>query len=323
MHPLDMSLQASIRGDFATSETLLKDLDPQDARVMFNLGWHECRKGNLRKGMQMMDAGRYLGVYGSPRIPGVLWRDESLEGKVLLLRLEGGFGDQIYQVRFASDFQKRGARVVVSCSGALAPLLSANGHLCVADEGIPYLHYDYWIPGMSASHVLGYEYEDATGKPYLDSPARPLEGNFKVGVKWGGNPKFEQQQNRLFPPRLMVDLHTVPNTTFYSLQKEDYLIPDLPFRDLAREMETWQDTAAIVKGLDLVISSCTSVAHLAGALGVPTWIVVPVLPYYTWALPGDTTPWYASVKLFRQETFGEWEKPFARIRENLTTLKGE
>ena len=88
------------------------------------------------------------------------------------------------------------------------------------------------------------------------------------------------------------------------------------------DMKTWQDTAEIIKGLDLVITSCTSIAHLAGALGVETWVVVPILPYYTWVLPGDTTPWYDSVRIFRQEKYGEWSQPFEKIKIELIKKTG-
>ena len=311
IHPLDVALDACLKGDFNTSYDIL-DKMRDDPRALFNLGWHECRKGNLSKGMRLMDAGRFINVFGSPPIPGIIWRNEDLAGKVLLLRLEGGFGDQIHQVRFARDFAAKGARVVISCSHELAPFLSANGHTCVSSPA--HLHYDYWMPGMSAAHVLGMEYSTVSGKPYLDAPATPLKGAFKVGVKWGGNPQFEHQQHRLFPSRLMTGLHDLPGTTFYSLQRDDYIIPDLPFEDLGPRMRTWQDTASLLKGLDLVISSCTSVAHLAGALGIPTWIVIPVLPYYLWAPPGTRTPWYDSVTLFRQQVYGNWDAPFKAIR---------
>jgi len=86
-------------------------------------------------------------------------------------------------------------------------------------------------------------------------------------------------------------------------------------------LEHWEQTRAAVAGCDLVITSCTSVAHLSGAMGIPTWVVVPVLPYYLWAPPGDTTVWYDSVKLYRQEVFGDWTAPFKRIAADLAYLK--
>jgi ADP-heptose:LPS heptosyltransferase len=82
-------------------------------------------------------------------------------------------------------------------------------------------------------------------------------------------------------------------------------------------LEDWTDTAAEIAKCDLVISSCTSIAHCSAAMGVPTWVITPVMPYYLWALPGDTSPWYDSVKLFRQEKYGEWNAPFAKLKVEL------
>jgi ADP-heptose:LPS heptosyltransferase len=92
---------------------------------------------------------------------------------------------------------------------------------------------------------------------------------------------------------------------------------DLQLESTTLPIQSWEDTAGIIANLRLVITSCTAVAHLAGAMGVPTWVVVPILPYYTWALPGEKSPWYGSVTLFRQEKFGCWEAPFAKIKERL------
>jgi len=112
-------------------------------------------------------------------------------------------------------------------------------------------------------------------------------------------------------------LHALPGVTLYSLQRDDNLVDGLPFADLRDQIKTWEDTASVIAGLDLVITSCTSVAHLAAALGVETWVIVPVLPYYVWAVPGDRSAWYRSVRLFRQATYGDWTAPLAAVSEAL------
>jgi hypothetical protein len=145
----------------------------------------------------------------------------------------------------------------------------------------------------------------------------------KVGVRWSGNPEFEHEQHRRFPPELMIGISDIPNTSFYSLQRDENCVDGLPFGDMSDQMKTWDDTVNIIADLDLVITSCTSIAHLAGAMGVPTWIVVPIMPYYTWVFPNDTSSWYNSVKLFRQEKYGKWDEPFIKIREELTKLSEE
>lgn len=324
MHPLDVALQASINGKPDISENILRSLPQDDFRVLFNLGWHEMRHGNMKAAFNYMNFGRYINVFGLPPIGGRIWKDEPLEGKTLLFRCEGGYGDQILNFRFAKNFQDMGARVLVSCSKEMMPMFSRHGYICIDSSAVNDAYYDYWIPAMSAAYILGLEYSDIDGSAYIN----PVEkrklfskgNNLKVGVRWSGNPEFEHEQHRRFPENLMVDLHTTRNTTFYSLQRDENLIDGLPFGDLRDQMKTWEDTASIIAGLDLVITSCTSIAHLSGALGVPTWVVVPIMPYYTWAVPGERAAWYDSVRIFRQTEYGKWGDVFLSIRSKLEEL---
>jgi hypothetical protein len=318
----DPALLAALHGDHDTAERILRTERPQDdPRVMFNLGWHEVRHGRLSAGMRLMDAGRYINCYGLPALPGRIWRDEPLDGKTLLFRQEGGYGDQILNFRFARDFAARGARVVMSCAPDLQPIFNRHGFVTCDNGHAHGLFYDYWVPAMSAVHVLGYEHETLKGAAYLSAlPRQPLyakQKTLKVGIRWAGNPEFEHQQHRIFPPEPLIDLHNIRGVTLYSLQRDDNLIDGLPFADLRASLTDWEATASIIADLDLVISSCTSTAHLAAALGVETWIIVPILPYMPWATPGESTPWYDSVRLFRQTTFGEWGAPLDAVRSAL------
>lgn len=318
----DPALLCALHGDHDTAERILRTERPQDdPRVMFNLGWHEVRRGHLSAGLRLMDAGRFLNCYGLPPLPGRIWRNEPLDGRTLLFRQEGGYGDQILNFRFARDFAARGARVVVSCAPGLQPIFSRHGFITCDNGHAHGLHHDFWMPAMSAPHVLGYEHDTLDGARYLTALPRPrlpaAPGTLRVGLRWAGNPEFEHQQHRLFPPEPLIGLHDVPGVTLYSLQRDESLRDDLPFADLRHMLTDWEATAAIIAGLDLVISSCTSVAHLAAALGVETWIVVPILPYMPWAQPGDRSPWYRSVRLFRQQAFGCWHAPLSAVRSAL------
>lgn len=323
IHPLDLALQACINGHPEISEDILRSQPQQDdARIVFNLGWHEMRHGNLKKGLQMMDAGRFINVFGLPRIPGEIWRDQDLTNKTLLFRCENGLGDQIMNFRFAKDFQDRGARVAISCAPELMPLFARHGFVCIDNGATPYVHYDYWVPSMSAAHILGYDTDNFPGKPYLTAEPRSLygkSGTLKVGIRWAGNPKFEHEQHRKFDPQPLIDLHNISGVTLYSLQRDEDLIDGLPFADLRGQMKTFEDTASIIAGLDLVITSCTSIAHLSAALGKETWIIAPVMPYYAWALPGERSVWYDSVRLFRQTQYGNWDAPLAAVTDTLKT----
>ena len=324
VHPLDLALNASISGNPDTSEEILRGQPQDDLRVLFNLGWHEMRHGNMKKAFEHFNYGRYINVFGLPALPGKIWKDEPLEGKTLLFRCEGGYGDQILNFRFAKRFEDMGARVLVSCAPELKEIFSRHGYICVDNEIVIGAHYDYWVPAMSAVFLLNMEYDDLDGSPFMTATekrklfAKP--NSLKVGIRWSGSPDFEDEQHRRFSPELMINLHEVPNTTLFSLQRDENCVDGLPFGDLREQMKTWEDTSSIIAGCDLIITSCTSVAHLAGALGVKTWVVVPVLPYYTWAIPGTTSKWYDSVRIFRQKRYGEWEDVFNEIREELTKL---
>ncbi len=324
IHPLDEALSYAINGAPERSEEILRDQPQNDYRVLFNLGWHEMRNGNMKKAFEHFNYGRFIDVFGLPALPGKIWKDEPLEGKTLLFRCEGGYGDQILNFRFAKRFEEMGARVLVSCAPELKALFSRHGFICVDNEVIMCAHYDYWVPAMSAAYVLDLEYNDLDGSPFI-FPTEPRKlfskpGTLKVGIRWSGSPEFEDEQHRRFPPELMINLHDIPNTTFYSLQRDENLVDGLPFGDMREQMKTWDETANIIAGCDVIITSCTSVAHLSAAMGKPTWIVTPIMPYYTWVVPGNTSRWYDSVKLFRQEKYGEWEAPFQKIREELTKL---
>lgn len=321
VHPLDIALTACINGHPEISEDILRNYPEQDdARIIYNLGWHEMRHGNLKKGLQMMDAGRFINVFGLPRIPGEIWRDQDLNDKTLLFRCENGLGDQIMNFRFARDFKEKGARVVISCAKELLPFFSRHGYVCIDNGATPYVHYDYWIPSMSAPHILGYDTDNFPGKPYLTAEPKKLyarPGSLRVGIRWSGNPEFEHEQHRRFDPQPLFDLAELSGVTLYSLQRDDNLVDGLPFADLRDQMKTFDDTASIIQGLDLVITSCTSIAHLSAALGKETWVIVPAMPYYAWAEPKETSVWYETARVYRQEKYGDWSAPLTKIRHDL------
>lgn len=326
-HPLDRSLRLCLRGQFAEAEDILQGLR-DDGRALFNIGWHECRRGLWHNGAVHLDVGRMLQCYGAPPLKNgkSIWNEQPLDGKTVHLRCEGGYGDEVIGVRWARHFAARGARVHVSCSPGLASLFSrAPGVSAVtAFQGADHVHCDYWVPAMSCPRWFeptGESYlvvDPAKDKSWEDSLADVGE-RVRVGIKWAGNPKFEGEQHRRFPVDLMLQLaREFPSAQFYSLQVGNDLI-DLPswITDLGPRLGDWDDTAAAVNNLDLVITSCTGVAHCAAALGVPTWVVLPVMPYYLWAVPGEGSVWYDSVRLFRQTVFGEWKHPFDEISRAL------
>ena len=313
---IDLQLEAGLRGDFKKGWELAQKLEkktPDCSRAAFNRGWYLLRQGKLLEGHKLLDKGRSLDVFGNRHIGTTkpVWNGE--EGTVLL-NMEGGLGDQIKSYRFAFDLQERGNRVIVCCSPELAPMFAEKFPVVEHDAACGAYH-DYWLPSMSAVVPFGYEYKDLKGEPYIERTADPIPG--RIGVRWSGNPEFEHEQYRFFPADLMFDAVKGYNCVSLQRDKDAELRPGWMKQ---APLEDWQATRKSISQCELVISSCTSVAHLAAAMGVKTWIVVPILSYFLWALPGDMTPYYDSVTLFRQQKYGSWEDPFMKIKEQLQCM---
>ena len=211
--------------------------------------------------------------------------------------------------------------MVLTCDPSLASVFARIDGISavIGHRRTPEIYHDFWVPAMSAARVLNTEYEDLNGEAYLKTDVaydRKWKSYFKerygnnppkIGLRFFGNSKFEHEQHRRFPVEELSK--AVGDRQWVSLQLAE---TDLP-------IENWEDTLAVMNNLDLIITSCTSVAHAAAALGKKTWIIIPVLPYYIWALPGDSSPWYNSVRLFRQKKFGDWANVFDEIKEALAT----
>lgn len=320
---LDIALALCKSGLPDQSEEILRALPQTDPRVLFNLGWHDLRHGKFRKGFEGLHMGRFFNGFGSGPCPGTMWTDQPLEGKTVLLHGEGGAGDEIINFRFALELQKRGARVIVSSTQKLGSLFSDNGFIAIREEGIKHVHYDYWIPAMSAPGMLHETSGEILRAPYLKrAPLLPPSTKKRIGIRWGGqNSNKDVEPMRKVPYELIHKLIAdFPQFEWYSFQRDDDLHLEFPGKDLSGHMPTWNKTAGLLASMDLLISSCTSVVHIAAAMGVKTWVLTPIMPYYTWAEPGETSPWYESVRLFRQIEQGQWERPILNVREALVSL---
>ena len=320
MVKLDEQLNASIHGDFDKGWKLVQELEketPTCQRAAFNRGWYYLRHGKLLEGHKLLDQGRFQDIFGNKHIgtKRPIWNNKD-KGTVLL-NLEGGIGDQIKNYRFAFDLKALGNRTIISCSGEIAPIF-AEKFATVQHEVACGVYHDYWIPSMSSIVAFNYEYKDLKGVPYISRTAETISG--RIGVRWSGNPEFEHEQYRFFPADNMFN--AVKGYDCVSLQrdKDEELRPEW-MEKVA--LSDWQTTRKEISKCELVISSCTSVAHLAAAMGIETWIIVPVLSYYVWALPGNKSPYYDSVTLYRQEEFGNWEHPFENIKQDLEMRYGK
>jgi hypothetical protein len=172
---------------------------------------------------------------------------------------------------------------------------------------------------MSAPLYLGLGLTDLSGAPYISRPVQPEAGKIRIGLRWSGNKEFEAQHHKLFPADPFFDAVKRADVEYISLQRD----ADLEFKPhwvALVPLETWNDTQQAVASCDLVISSCTSVSHLSAAMGVPTWVVIPVMGYYLYAMPGPQTPYYDSMRLFRQVEFGQWGHCMKELKEAVATF---
>ena len=324
---LDLQVAAGKMGDFAEGWRLSEKLHaerPTDHRAAYNRSWYLLKQGNIGEGYKQMDRGRYCGIIGErrPDTPAPEW-DGKTKGTILLY-CDHGLGDQIHQVRYARDLVARGNKVVVCCSGQLAGLFSGiDGVMAVVQVGAEYgVYHDFWCYGMTFPQYVGYEMADLRGDAYIPKP-NVIKGRKKrIGLRWQGNSKFEDDHNKRFPYQLLFDAVRDADYEFISLQRDEGA-DACPTWVKQVPLNTWEDTKNAVASCDLVISSCTSVSHLSAAMGIDTWVVIPVMGYYLYAIDGEKTPYYDTMTLFRQEVFGEWEAPFNKIKERLNANKVE
>jgi hypothetical protein len=324
---LDLQLAASTSGDFVEGLRLAQKLEanePNNHRAAYNRGWYALRQGQIQKGYQLMDRGRFVGVFGNKHPETVTQQWDGKSKGTILLYLEGGLGDQIHQIRYAKDIADRGNKVVVACTGALVPMFNQlDGVSAVVQHGAEYgVYHDYWVAGMSAVVPLGYELKDLKGTPYIDKPIAIKGRKKRIGLRWQGNPTFEHEHNKRFPFELLFNAVKGFDVEFISLQRDDGAEHCPPWVRQSK-LDSWEDTRAAVAGCDIVISACTSVSHLSAAMGVETIVITPVMPYFLYSLDGEKTPYYNSMKLFRQKVFGEWSHPFNELKEYLATVLPE
>jgi tetratricopeptide (TPR) repeat protein len=266
------------------------------------------------------------------------WDGGRLDGKMILLHAEQGLGDSLHFIRYAALVKERGATVVVECQPPLLRFLArCPGVDRLVAAGTPLPPFDVHAPLLSLPLVCGTTLETVPADvPYVFADPdlerrwrdelRALPG-FKVGITWQGNPQHKKDRQRSLPLDQFAPLARVPGVTLVSLQKgpgtEQFreAADRLAVTDLGNRLDEaagpFMDTAAAMRNLDLVITSDTAVAHLAGALGVPVWVALPFAPDWRWLADRADSPWYPTMRLFRQERPGDWQGVFARLAEAL------
>jgi tetratricopeptide (TPR) repeat protein len=267
--------------------------------------------------------------------PVPMWDGSDPAGKTVLLHAEQGFGDAVMFARFAAALADRGARVVLQVRPELVRLCATvPGVAKAVGPGDPVPPLDFHSHLMSLPAVLGTTPASIPGRvPYVRPDPAQVEAwgrrvaagpprAKKVGIVWGGNVK--PLATRACPLANWLPVAQVPGVSLYSLQKGEpanqakCLPAGMALTDLTADLADFADTAALVANLDLVVTIDTSVAHLAGALGKPTWVLLPHVSDWRWMLGRDDSPWYPTVRLFRQEVAGDWHPVIARVAAALS-----
>jgi len=269
------------------------------------------------------------------------WDGSPLAGKTILLHTEQGLGDTMQFIRYAPLVQARGGKVLLECPTALHPLLAYfPGIERLLAEGSSPPAFDVHAPLMSLPGIFGTTVSSVPAAvPYLyahpqlakhwQRELEPIKG-FRIGICWQGNRKFAGDRLRSFSLSELMPLARLPRVRLVSLQKGPAMeqlaqvrghfeITDLGER-LDQTAGAFMDTAAVMANLDLVITCDTAIGHLAGALGIPVWLALSFVSDWRWLLDRPDTPWYPTMRLFRQQTLGKWEDIFASMARELERL---
>ena len=275
-----------------------------------------------------------------PDNPASEWSGEALEGRRILLFAEQGFGDAIQFIRYIPEIQARGAQVTVMANRRVHRLLGtvAPGVEFVT-TATPAMHFDFQAPLMSLPRLLHVRVDTIRApQSYLHADAMRTEmwrarlgsHGFRVGLAWQGNPAGSVDHGRSIPLREFAPLSHVERVRLVSLQKNHGaeqidtrpagMALETPGHDFDGGADAFVDTAAMMMNLDLVITSDTSIAHLAGALGRPVWVALKKVPDWRWLLDREDSPWYPTMRLFRQSRIDDWTDVTAQMVRELRKI---
>ncbi|HEV7301792.1 MAG TPA: tetratricopeptide repeat protein [Tepidisphaeraceae bacterium] len=311
-------------------------LRPDYPEAHANRGLVYLLMGNFQQGWADYEW-RWHGGHGLKRrsYGGRLWDGSPLVGRRILLHYEQGLGDTFQFIRYAKELKNRGATVVFECQASTRQILSRTpgiDEFVIRGEKPP--QCEFYAPLLTLPGTCQTNLDTLPRRvPYVfGDPAQTWDwkqrlaqvAGFRIGIVWQGNPEHKGDRNRSIPLRCFAPLANLPGVQLVSLQKNlgveqieqlGGLFTPVDFKGIAEGGDGWLRTAAIVANLDLVITADTSVAHLCGAMGVPIWVALPTSPDWRWLLEREDTPWYPTMRLFRQAQPGDWDELFARIAE--------
>jgi Flp pilus assembly protein TadD len=258
------------------------------------------------------------------------WDGKRIDGKTILLYSEQGFGDAIQFVRYVPLVAALGGRVVLECPAALLPLFRgfpgvyravAAGEpmpVCDCESALASLPDLFKTNLQSIPTPIPYLAADAKAAESWHKRIAPSPGVLQVGLAWAGRAENRNDRNRSIPVEKLSPLARVTGVKFHSLQTHRATNAPLALSEWSNLLTDFAETAALIANLDLIISVDTAVAHLAGAMGKTVWLLLPFPPEWRWMLDRTDSPWYPTMRLFRQKSAGDWESVIGRVVEELT-----
>ena len=319
-------------------------LQPHYAQAHVNLGLTLLQLGDYRRGFAEYEWRWQTGQSTPLRCPHPQWDGSPIPARTLLIHTEQGAGDAIQFARYLPLAAQRCGRLLLVCPADLMPLCATlPGVAQLREPGtVTVAEFDTYLPLLSLPQVFGTTQAtipavvpyfdivalrrrtDAAALPHLAPSDRP-----KVGMVWADSPTHPHDRHRSCALRDFAPVLQTPGITWYSLQTGNrsqelaQLLPDIHVQDLAPSLHDFGDTALLLDQLDLVLTVDTAVAHLAGALGKPVWVLLPAVPDWRWRLAGAQTPWYPTMRLFRQTRAGDWETVIQRVTQTLVAWQEE
>jgi len=304
-----------------------------DEKEYGNHHWHlallELLMGDLKNGFARYRS-RFEDVGGlsRPDFSKPVWQGENIEGKTILVLDEQGMGDSIMMARYLPLLKERGAYVKFV---VLKPLIPLFENWEGADEIITrdnnFGEFDFYASVFDLPYCFETTLDSISNKvpylPILSTDSKTDLSNYdgkKIAVVWGGAPLHKQDAKRSIPLKIMSKLFDISDVTFFSLNRDkregdDEILSKTKVIDLSSKIDNFADTARFMDQMDLIISCDTSTAHLAGGLGKEVWTLLPFAPDWRWLLNRDDSPWYPTMRLFRQKEAGKWEDVIESVKD--------
>lgn len=300
--------------------------DKTRKELMFNSGTYDLYNGDFYKGLyNFLHYGRDIGIWKKPQLPCTLWDGQDIEGKTLIILAEAGIGDEFINIRFMKNLEKLKINAIwYSTRKDLVDLYNRIGYNAIYSINGNLPEDIYWCHSMDLPVLLKLDGTNLYTEPYLSadgvSSIIPNGDKLKVGVRWQGNPKYDNNLHRNLDLDGLLSCIDTNKYDVYSLQRDDGQedILEYPYVTPLYKgggLDSWEETLRTINALDIVITSCTSVAHASAAMGKRTIVITPISEYYVWCGPHN---WYGDhVTVIRQDKPREWLGAYTKLKELL------